>query len=192
MKAILLRMIQRFPKGSIQQTRYVCLPLVGLSTAFAFRESQLGLAERVGWFALGIAAWSFLEYVLHRYVLHYLPRTVLGKALLDRLHILHHQNPLDQTQVCIPLLLSAPLWVGVFGLFVLFGGNHSGSLLVTCGIALMMVVYDSVHFSTHYEKPKTKWMARLKKHHMLHHFSNDTKRFGVTSPMWDYVFGTNK
>ncbi len=30
----------------------------------------------------------------------------------------------------------------------------------------------------------------LKHHHVLHHYQDFTKRFGVSTPLWDYVFGT--
>jgi sterol desaturase/sphingolipid hydroxylase (fatty acid hydroxylase superfamily) len=30
----------------------------------------------------------------------------------------------------------------------------------------------------------------VRQQHMHHHFKTPNKRFGVSSPLWDYVFGT--
>lgn len=34
------------------------------------------------------------------------------------------------------------------------------------------------------------YYAKLKKYHLEHHFADYNNGFGVTSPFWDYVFGT--
>jgi sterol desaturase/sphingolipid hydroxylase (fatty acid hydroxylase superfamily) len=66
------------------------------------------------------------------------------------------------------------------------------SVFFLAGLMLMLVIYDIAHFSTHY-MPASNWLLQaLKKQHMLHHFSNDRRRFGVTSPLWDYVFRTHR
>lgn len=182
--------IKNFPNGSIWQTRYICFPLAIVMSTLALSQSALGYGTRVFWFAFGVFVWTFLEYVIHRWVFHYEPTTEVGKALMGRFHIQHHADPADQTQVCIPPVLVAFFWGALFINMVLFGGNRDASLLVTCGIAIMMVIYDICHFSTHYHKATNRLLKGLKKHHMLHHFSNHSRRFGVTSPFWDYVFRT--
>jgi sterol desaturase/sphingolipid hydroxylase (fatty acid hydroxylase superfamily) len=50
--------------------------------------------------------------------------------------------------------------------------------------------YDYIHFATHHFRPRTRVGKFLKQHHMLHHFAEHGSRWGVSSPMWDYVFGT--
>jgi sterol desaturase/sphingolipid hydroxylase (fatty acid hydroxylase superfamily) len=192
MRSFLFFLAERFPKGSIWQTRYITFPFVIVASTAALTHTGLGMAERLAWFALGLLGWTFLEYVLHRWVLHWNPRTKLGEAFLKRLHILHHDEPADQTQVCIPLAMSVPLWAVFYGLLILLGGGIEASLIATCGVALMMTIYDIAHFSAHYMQATNGYLKLLKKHHALHHFSDHTRRFGVTSPFWDYVFRTHR
>jgi sterol desaturase/sphingolipid hydroxylase (fatty acid hydroxylase superfamily) len=37
---------------------------------------------------------------------------------------------------------------------------------------------------------KSRLAQMVKHHHILHHFQDPAKRYGVSSPLWDYVFGT--
>jgi sterol desaturase/sphingolipid hydroxylase (fatty acid hydroxylase superfamily) len=30
----------------------------------------------------------------------------------------------------------------------------------------------------------------LKHHHVLHHYRNPDRGYGVSTPLWDYIFGT--
>ena len=41
-----------------------------------------------------------------------------------------------------------------------------------------------------YDRMKRKYFLWVRRHHMLHHAQTPDKRFGVSSPIWDYVFGT--
>lgn len=183
--------IYRIPKGSIWQTRYVCFPLaIVASTLFLSRSDLSGLA-RAFWFFSGVALWTLLEYVLHRWMLHYSARSLIGRAVVDRLHVLHHHDPKDQTQVCIPPWAFLTFLSGFLALAFATGIGWERAALLTSGVGLMMALYDITHFSTHYMPATNAWLRLLKKQHMLHHFSDHTKRFGVTSPLWDYVFRTH-
>lgn len=183
-------LIYRFPKGSIWQTRYICLPASIALATLGLSHGSLAVASRFAYFILGIVLWTFLEYLLHRFVLHHHPRNVVTKSVIDRLHIFHHNDPKDHTQVCIPFVMSVVLWGILFSSLLLFGGGFQGSFLVTVGVAFMMTIYDITHYSTHYMQPTNRWLKILKRHHMLHHHADHTKRFGVTSPFWDHVFRT--
>ena len=191
MEKLLLFIIKKFPKGSIWQTRYICLPAAIVFSTIALMNPSLAVGSRVLWFIFGLGVWTFLEYVLHRWILHWNPKNFIFHAIIKRLHIFHHEDPSDQTQVCIPFILSGSFWILVYGVAIyFFGAHHVKGFLVISAIFLMMTVYDIAHYSAHYMPAYQSWVKFLKKHHMLHHFSDHTKRFGVTSPLWDYVFGT--
>jgi sterol desaturase/sphingolipid hydroxylase (fatty acid hydroxylase superfamily) len=50
--------------------------------------------------------------------------------------------------------------------------------------------YDMIHYAVHHA-PMRSPLARLLKHnHMRHHYQTDTLGYGVTSPLWDYMFAT--
>ena len=58
------------------------------------------------------------------------------------------------------------------------------------GFTLGYMHYDLTHYYIHHMSPKTEYGRRLKKHHMLHHFRESDRRFGVSMKLWDYAFGT--
>jgi sterol desaturase/sphingolipid hydroxylase (fatty acid hydroxylase superfamily) len=188
----LAKIIDRFPAGSIWQTSLLSLPLTVAASTFVISHSRLHYWERAAWFVFGLLSWTLLEYLLHRWFLHYVPQSTVMTSLLRRLHIDHHENPRDQGKVCIPVILQLPVWALLYGIVLLAGGNPEASLIAVCGIAVLMVAYDIVHFSVHYLDASNPLFKFLKKHHALHHFSDHTKRFGVTSPLWDWVFQTQK
>lgn len=188
--AFALRLAEGFPKGSIWQTRYLCFPTALVLSTLALSKSHLPLYITFFWFSFGVLTWTFLEYILHRWLLHYVPKTTLGKTMLRRLHLDHHEDPKDESIVCVPFVMVVPLWGLLFLALLLFGGGYEASFLFVCGVALMMVIYDITHFSTHYMKATNKFLKMLKKNHMYHHFKDHDKRYGVTSPIWDFVFRT--
>lgn len=50
--------------------------------------------------------------------------------------------------------------------------------------------YDYIHFYVHHFQPRHPIGKFLKQSHMLHHYKDPESRWGVSSPFWDYVFGT--
>lgn len=185
-----IHFVKKFPAGSIWQARYLCFPASVVAATLSLSQVSFSIAERFFYFFCGVLLWTLLEYVLHRWVLHYLPKNPIGQAVMNRFHVDHHHDPHDKALVCIPLVVCLPLWACVLGLLYLLFQSGPIAWLVTSGVAVMMVLYDITHFSTHY-MPATNWYLKLlKRQHMEHHFSDHTQRFGVTSPVWDYVFGT--
>ena len=50
--------------------------------------------------------------------------------------------------------------------------------------------YDMLHYAIHHAPMKGKlWMA-LKTHHLKHHFKDPDNGYGVSSPIWDIIVGT--
>lgn len=48
-----------------------------------------------------------------------------------------------------------------------------------------------MHYAIHQFPIRNKLFHKIKSNHMLHHYKDENKGFGVSSPMWDLVFGTN-
>ena len=185
-----IRIVYLFPKGSIWQTRYLVFPFALVVSTFTLTHGVLNPFDRIFWFIFGVSSWTLLEYILHRYILHYNAKSKVGQAIVNRLHQFHHGTPSDDSQVCMPLLLTLPIWITVWVLILAFGGNFEGAAQYVSGLALMMTIYDITHYSTHYMKPTNALLKYLKKYHMDHHFLGENRKFGVTSPFWDLVFRT--
>lgn len=142
-----------------------------------------------GWFV-----WTFAEYILHRFIFHYHPKTERLKRVFFMMHGVHHAQPMCKTRLVMPPVLSVPVGVLFYGLFhmlfvdalaapqwfnAVFGGFVGGYL-----------VYDMLHYSIHHSKARSGIFFAIRKHHLRHHGPCSFMRFGVTFSLWDHVFGT--
>jgi sterol desaturase/sphingolipid hydroxylase (fatty acid hydroxylase superfamily) len=145
-------------------------------------------------FVLGLFIWSFAEYTLHRFVFHFPPRTPTMERIVFLFHGVHHAQPNLKTRLVMPPVVSVPLAFVFYGLFTLiFGTLLNAPLWVVptfAGTLTGYLIYDLTHYATHHWPLHNRYYKFLKKHHMLHHFKTEDARFGVTSPVWDYVFKT--
>ena len=139
-------------------------------------------------FLIGIFLWTLLEYVMHRFAFHTHPKSDLGKRIHFLVHGVHHDYPRDGTRLVMPLIISVPLAIFFFFFFRAVMGSYY--LTYFAGLLLGYVAYDSIHFATHHfpmKKGVAKW---LKDYHLRHHYNDENSAFGVSNPLWDYVFGT--
>ena len=139
----------------------------------------------------GLVTWTLAEYVIHRAVFHYEPRSVIGVGLHDLFHGRHHDRPNDLRHVVMSPAVSLPLAALFYLLFrLVMGPLHAAPFFA--GFAVGYLLYDGVHYLIHSKAPRRGsgplgWLGRR---HLRHHFGDDSLGFGVTSPLWDYVFGT--
>ena len=159
---------------------------------FLYRASEapdIGLGKGAALFLFGLLVWSFTEYTLHRYVFHYEPSSVWGKRLHFLLHGVHHDYPNDSKRLVMPPVVSIPLALLFYGVFLMIlGAVYIGPFFA--GFILGYVLYDTIHYATHHAPMKGRVSMWLKHHHVLHHYRDNAKGFGVSSPLWDIVFGT--
>jgi sterol desaturase/sphingolipid hydroxylase (fatty acid hydroxylase superfamily) len=166
--------------------------LVYVPVILFFAWKALGAARMGGWafagyFAAGLLAWTLIEYGLHRFVFHYHPRSAWGKRVHFVFHGVHHDYPNDARRLVMPPSASIPL----AGLFYLgFGALLPAPPLYAFfpGVVAGYLVYDMSHYAFHHASFKNPVLKRLKKHHLLHHYADDTRGFGVSSVLWDTIF----
>jgi len=75
------------------------LPVVAYMLYISIWQHQLSIAAVAALFLLGILLWTLLEYLIHRYVFHYEPKTRVGKRLHYIIHGVHHDYPNDAWSV---------------------------------------------------------------------------------------------
>lgn len=139
-------------------------------------------------FAAGVVITSLIEYCLHRFAFHFVPKSQAGRLNHFILHGYHHEFPNDPMRLVLPPIGIWPVAVVVGVVYWLAFGPYFWPIYG--GTALGYILYDWLHYYTHHFNPKGgpgKW---LKRYHMLHHFDSPHHRFGITSPLWDLVFGT--
>jgi 4-hydroxysphinganine ceramide fatty acyl 2-hydroxylase len=140
-------------------------------------------------FVFGLFLWTLTEYVLHRYLFHFEPKSAIGKRIHFLTHGVHHDYPQDSKRLVMPPLVSIPLAFAFFFLFLaIFGDNYLPP--VFAGFIFGYICYDEIHYATHHAPLKGKVGLFLKHHHVKHHYKDPNMRYGVSSPLWDYVFGT--
>jgi len=167
----------------------VYLPLVVWCLWFSPAAGVLSSAVLVMEFAAGLFVWTLTEYLLHRFVFHYEPTSTWGKRLHFLMHGVHHDYPQDSKRLVMPPVVSIPLASLFLGLFaLLLPGVHVAATFA--GFIFGYICYDEIHYATHHAPMKGKLGLWLKHHHVRHHYLDNGRGFGVSSPLWDYVFGT--
>lgn len=147
-----------------------------------------GLLFMTGLFLLGVLFWTLTEYTIHRWAFHLEPTTALGKKVHFLVHGIHHDYPRDSTRLVMPLLVSVPLALAFFLLFdVLMAPYHWPFF---AGFVTGYVAYDTIHYATHHWQMKSRTWNFIKQYHMKHHFVDPHTAYGVSNPLWDYVFNT--
>jgi cyclopropane-fatty-acyl-phospholipid synthase len=157
------------------------------STALALLLAIVAPYERrtelLAFALLGLGAWTLVEYVLHRFVLH-------GMQPFRAWHAEHHRRP--RALIGTPTILSTALIAALVFLPVLVLSDLWLASALTFGLLTGYMVYAIVHHAIHHWRAETAWLRQIKRHHALHHSPvAAASRFGVTSALWDVVFRTN-
>jgi 4-hydroxysphinganine ceramide fatty acyl 2-hydroxylase len=165
-------------------------PIIGLMLYLSFAQKKLSVITVLLFFVVGVLIWTLLEYVIHRYVFHYEPKTRIGKMLHFIMHGVHHDYPNDATRLVMPPIISVPLAVVFYLVFVLTLDRFAPATLA--GFGFGYVCYDTIHYATHHFGMKRGIWKWLKQYHLRHHYQDDQAGYGVSSPLWDYVFKTTR
>ena len=144
--------------------------------------------------AIGLFLWTFAEYTLHRFLFHHKPTTPRQEHIFFLFHGIHHAQPQVKTRLVMPFPVSIPLAALFFGLFYLVLAvllkSPQWVAPLTAGFMVGYLVYDLTHYATHHFPMRSGYAKYLKRYHMAHHYKDPNTRFGVSSPVWDWVFGT--
>ncbi len=135
---------------------------------------------------LGIATWSLAEYLLHRFLGH--DKRTWPNAFATE-HIRHH----SQGDYFAPTYKKAGAALGALALVLPLAawlvGWHHGAVFSGAFVA-MYVTYEALHRRAHTHPGVGAYGKFLRRHHFHHHFGNPKSNHGVTSPIWDWAFGT--
>ena len=167
----------------------IYLPVVTYMLYLSLGPRGLTIAAVAGLFVVGILIWTLVEYTMHRWVFHYEPRSRWGKQLHFMIHGVHHDYPNDASRLVMPPIVSIPLAFFFYGLFLILFGRLTPA--VFAGALVGYLCYDSLHYATHHFQMRSGIWLWLKRHHLRHHYQDDHIGYGVSSPLWDYIFRTH-
>ena len=168
---------------------FLYLPAISYLTYLFFVENTGSIWLYLSLFIVGFFLWSIFEYLVHRFVFHYQPKTRFGEKVLFTFHGVHHDYPNDSLRLVMAPVVSIPLYIIMYLFFeMVFGyGLH---LAIYSGFVMGYLFYDVGHYALHHFNFKNKYLLKLKKHHLLHHYKDEHHGFGVSMPFWDKIFNT--
>ena len=143
---------------------------------------------------LGVAFWTWMEYMVHRFILHGVfpdgpgVKRVLHK-LFDHLHVEHHKRPWDGNHINGTIKDTGPFLVLPAALALVLPPHTLLAFLA--GFVQAYVVEEWVHHSVHFYHFDNPYFRYIKRHHLYHHSRRGSEiAFGLTSGMWDVVHDT--
>lgn len=158
---------------------FAIAPMGAFGLVAGYLAGKSSLLALVGLMMVGALGWELAEYLIHRFVFH---------GSLRRLHNVHHRRP------------QAYIGIGSWGTFAAFG--LAWALLALCfgapaahaviaGVLLGYLFYIAIHDRMHHGD-RARYGRYLRLMHALHagHHRGGNANFGVSSPLFDFVFRT--
>jgi sterol desaturase/sphingolipid hydroxylase (fatty acid hydroxylase superfamily) len=139
-------------------------------------------------FVMGMFFWTLFEYIMHRFVFHWAAESERARKIVYVMHGNHHHFPRDRERLFMPPVPSLILSTIVFTLMYLVMGRPV--FMFFPGFVLGYLIYGTMHFAIHAWNPPFRWMKPLWRNHHLHHYKNEERGFGVSTTIWDRIFGT--
>jgi 4-hydroxysphinganine ceramide fatty acyl 2-hydroxylase len=163
------------------------LPVVFFLLYYGIVNRQIAAGKLALYFLFGVLSWTLVEYIIHRFVFHIISDNPKTQRVIYKLHGIHHEYPRDRERLFMPPVPSLILAAFFFTLeYLLFGWNVLGFFP---GFLFGYLLYGSMHYAIHAFTPPSFLKALWRNHH-LHHYKYPEKGFGVSSVIWDHVFGT--
>ena len=164
------------------------IPVIGYMLYHSHTNLNFNLGYILLIFFSGLFFWSFFEYMAHRFIFHWVSENPRIQKIAYVLHGNHHHFPRDRERLFMPPVPSLIFASVLLGLFYLILGYRA--FMFFPGFVLGYLIYGTMHYAIHAWNPPFKWVKGLWRNHHLHHYKDEGKGFGVSSTMWDHVFGT--
>jgi len=175
---------------------HISIPLIifflyaGVLLYWSATHASLAPWVTVGMFFLGMLSFTLIEYLVHRYLFHMATYTKVRAKLQYTMHGVHHEFPKDKDRLAMPPLLSITIATILLLIFRVLLGDLVFSFLP--GFLVGYALYLAIHYMVHAYPPPKNFLKALWINHGIHHYKDGDIIFGVSSPLWDYIFGTMK
>lgn len=179
-------LLDRFSRVHPSVPLILYVPAIGLLSGIG--SARMSMWALVAWIAGGWLVWTLFEYWMHRLVFHFEPEQGIGARLHFIIHGVHHEHPNDPMRLVMPPSVSVPLAILFVGAFIV--GMGDAGIAFGAGFLVGYLVYDMTHYHVHHHRPRTRLGRLVREQHMRHHFQDDTRGYGVSMPLWDFVFAT--
>ena len=169
------------------------LPIVLYMLYYSFALLNVPISKIGMLFLGGMFFWTFFEYIMHRYIFHFLAESERAVKFIYIIHGNHHEYPRDRERLFMPPVPSLILAALIFSMMYFIAnimGVRQNIFAFFPGFMVGYLIYGSMHYAIHAWNPPYKWMKPLWRNHHLHHYKNERQGFGVSTTLWDRLFGT--
>lgn len=156
---------------------------------WSITRTNISAWTTTGLFFLGLFVFTWVEYNVHRYLFHIPTTTPRRKRFQYIMHGVHHEYPKDKERLAMPPLLSVTIATTLVVVAQAAMKEYSFSALA--GFLVGYAGYLFVHYIIHAYSPPKNFLKAIWRNHVMHHYKDGGIAFGVTSPLWDYIYGTN-
>jgi dihydroceramide fatty acyl 2-hydroxylase len=175
-------------------TEWYVVPLLWLPVAAAlmWRGVALGGLSPLALpltLVAGVLVWQLIEYSIHKNLFHFDPKTPKGIEWHFMLHGHHHKYPMDFDRLVFPPAAAAIVISLFYWLLHALLPMGLASALLGGGI-VGYVLYDTTHWALHSGRADWMFSHTLKVSHMDHHYVDETVGYGISSTLYDVLFGT--
>lgn len=180
--------MERISRTHISIPITMFLVFAGISLYYALTDTSISLGTGLLVMLAGYFFFTFVEYMMHKYFFHMEPDTPIKDKLQYSVHGVHHDYPKDKDRLAMPPFVSAAYAAISYLLFNLILGDFSFYFLP--GFLVGYASYLGVHYIVHAFNPPKNFLKILWVNHAIHHYKDPDIAFGVSTPIWDIIFGT--
>ena len=175
-------------------------------TQVQYNWHSLSALEYVFYAFLGLLFFSFIEYSLHRFIFHS-EKKLYNNRFLRYMHFMthgiHHMFPFDPYRLVLPpafILIVIGISYKTVYPFIHFD-DYVKDLVFYTAFMTGYCIYDCTHYFLHHLELKAnsekdfylvsqakRMFNSVKKHHNQHHYSGEDAGYGVSTPLWDWIF----
>lgn len=168
----------------------IYVPIILFMLYLSINAHHMPALSILGLIVFGIFIWTLTEYLLHRFIFHWELKSKIGAKIHFIFHGVHHDYPSDSRRLVMPPSVSIPLAAIFYFLFKALLGDIS-VFPFFAGFLVGYLIYDITHYAIHHFNMHSRFLLMIKNHHMKHHYQDSHKGFGVSSPVWDKIIGTD-
>jgi|SRR6185437_802523 len=179
--------LERLTKTSPTITLSTYVPIMVALLFLGNYVLGLSIGQALLWYFSGLLWWTVMEYFMHRYIYHFVDEREWTKKFHQMVHGIHHDYPRDEERLFMPPVPGIMYATVFFTVFWIILGKYA--LYFMPGLMNGYLMYSFTHWAIHKFQPP-KLLAPLWKHHIMHHYRYPDKAFGVSSMLWDFIFGT--
>lgn len=159
-----------------------------VSVGYGLLTQQVTWYHAIWLYLTGIVFFTFIEYAIHRWLFHLSTETEGRKKFQYNVHGVHHEFPKDKDRLVMPPPLSIGLSAIFYFIFRFTMGPWHWAFFA--GFLEGYCIYLFIHYAVHRFRTPKNFLGYLWKHHSIHHYGKCDMAYGVSNPLWDYLFGT--